>query len=79
MAQNISPLKIPFEKYNSMGWLLGFCMTLLYVSDIGTNSFVRFQLGTSQIQRKINTLKKEKTRFETNMKLCSMRFGKIKI
>ena len=32
------------------------------------------------IQRKINTLKKQKkTLFETNMKLCIMRFEKIKI
>ena len=34
---------------------------------------------THRIQRKINTLKKEKTLFETNMKLCNMRFEKIKI
>ena len=34
------------------------------------------------IQRKINTLKKQnkkKTLFETNLKLCNMRFEKIKI
>ena len=31
------------------------------------------------IWRKINTLKKEKILFETNMKLCNMRFGKTKI
>ena len=32
-----------------------------------------------QIQRKINTLKNEKPVFETNIKLCNMRFDKIKI
>ena len=30
------------------------------------------------IRRKINTLKKEKTLFETNTKLCNMRFEKVK-
>ena len=32
-----------------------------------------------RIRRKINTLKKEKTLFETSIKLCNMRFDKIKI
>ena len=32
-----------------------------------------------RIRKKINTLKKEETLFETNMKLCNMRFEKIKI
>ena len=31
------------------------------------------------IRRKINTLKKEKARFKTNMKLCNMKFEKIQI
>ena len=32
-----------------------------------------------RIRRNINTLQKEKTLFETSMKLCNMRFEKIKI
>ena len=32
-----------------------------------------------QFQRNINTLKKEKTLFESNMKLCNMTVKKIKI
>ena len=34
---------------------------------------------THRIQRKINTLKKEKTLFESKMKLYNMSFEKIKI
>ena len=53
-------------------------MTLLYVSDIGANSFAHFQLGASNSE-KDKCLKKENTLFETTMKLCNMRFEKIKI
>ena len=76
--QNIRVLKIHFEKYKSLGWVLEFYTTLLYVSDIGANSFAQFQLGASNSE-KDKYLKKEKTVFETNMKLCNMRFEKIKI
>ena len=51
--------------------------TLLYISDTDVNSFAPFNL-THRIRRKINTLKKEETLFETDMKLCNMRFEKIK-
>ena len=37
-----------------------------------------FNLG-QRIRRKTNALKKEKTLFESNMKLCNMRFEKMKI
>ena len=46
-AQNITPIKILFEKHKSLGWLSEFDTTLLYVSDIGANSFPHFQLGAS--------------------------------
>ena len=49
--QNIRVLKIHFEKYKSLGWVLEFYTTLLYVSDIGANSFAQFQLGTSSLEK----------------------------
>ena len=62
-----------------MGWLSQFYATLLYVSDIGANSFAQFQLGSSNSEKDKYLKKKKKTLFETNMKLCKMRFKKIKI
>ena len=59
-----------------MGWFSEF-YKLLYVSDIGVNSIAQFQFGASNSET--NTLKKEKTLFETNMKLCNIKFEKIKI
>ena len=79
MAQNISPLKVPFEKYKSLNWLSGFYTASLYVSDICANSFAQFQLGASNSEKDKYLKKKKKTLFETNMKLCNMRFEKIKI
>ena len=73
MAQNISPLKIPFEKYKSLGWFSEFYTTLLSVSDIGADSFAQFQLGASNSEKDKYLKKKKKTLFETNMKLCNMR------
>ena len=61
-----------------MGWFLEFYKTLLYVSNIGGNSFAQFQLGASNSE-KGKYLKKEKTLFETNVKLCNIKFEKIKI
>ena len=59
-----------------MGWFSEF-YTLRYVSDIGVNSIAQFQFDASNSET--NTLKKEKTLFETNMKLCNIKFEKIKI
>ena len=42
--QNTSSLKIPSEKYKSLGLLAEFYTTSLYVSDIGADSFAHFQL-----------------------------------
>ena len=47
------------------------------MSDIDANSFAHFQLGASNFE-KDKYLKKEETLFETNMKLCILRFEKIK-
>ena len=60
--QNIRVLKIHFEKYKSFGWVLEFYTTLLYVSDIGANSFAQFQLGASNSE-KDKYLKKSKNQF----------------
>ena len=49
MTQNISPLKIPFEKYKSFGWLSEFYVR--YVSDIDANSFAYFQPGASNSEK----------------------------
>ena len=46
----------------------------LYVSDIGASSFAQFQVGASNSEKD-----KYKTLFETNMKLCNMRFEKMEI
>ena len=64
-----------------MGWLSQFYATLLYVSDIGANSFAQFQLGVlnSEKDKYLKKTKQKKTLFETNMKLCNVRFEKIKI
>ena len=45
-----------------MGWLSQFYATLLYVSDIGANSFAQFQLGASNSE-KDKYLKKSKNQF----------------
>ena len=58
----MSPLKIPFEKCKSLGWFSEFYTTLLYVSDIGANSFAQFQLGASNSE-KDKYLKKRKNQF----------------
>ena len=62
MAQNVSPPEIPFKKYKSLRWLSEFYMTLLFVSDIGANSFAPFQLGASNSE-KDKYLKKGKKHF----------------
>ena len=56
------PTEIPFEKYNSLGWLSEFYTTLLYLSDIGANSFAQFRLGASN-SVKDKYLKKRKNAF----------------
>ena len=73
-AHNISPLKIPFEKCKSLGWLSEFCTTLFiwYWRKFGC------KFKTHRIQIKINNLETEELHFETNMKLCNMRFEKTK-
>ena len=60
------PLKIAFEKYKSMGWFSESYTTLLYVSDIGANSFALFQLGASNSEK--DKYLKKNPLFETNMK-----------
>ena len=74
-AHNISPLKIPFEKCKSLGWLSEFCTTLFiwYWRKFGC------KFKTHRIRIKINNLETEELLFEINMKLCNMRFEKIKI
>ena len=52
---------------------------LLYVSNTGANSFAQFQLGASNPEKDKYLKKRGKTLFETNMKLCNMRFQKLKI
>ena len=63
-------LKIPFEKYKFPG--------LVSESDTGADSFAHLQLGAWN-QQKDKRLKKEETLCETKIKLCNMRFEKIKI
>ena len=40
---------------------------------------IRMQIQAHRIRIKINNLETEELLFETNMKLCNMRFEKIKI
>ena len=47
VGQNISPRKILLEKLKFLDWLSEFYTTLLFLSDIGANSFAYFQLGAS--------------------------------
>ena len=60
----MSPLQIPFEKCKSLGWFSEFYTTLLYVSDIGANSFAQFQLGALNSE-KDKYLKKTKQKKNT--------------
>ena len=48
------------------------------LSDIGANSFAHFQLGASNSEKDNYLKKRKKTLFETNIKMCNMRFEKIK-
>ena len=50
-AQHVNLLKIPFEKYKSLGWFSEFYTTLLYEFDIDANSFAYFQLGASNSEK----------------------------
>ena len=47
----MSPLKMPFEKYKSLGCISEFWSKLFYVSDIDANSFEHFQLGASNLEK----------------------------
>ena len=59
MAQNISPLKIAFEKYKSFGWLPEFYTTLcLILTQIHSHIFNL----AHRIRRKTNNLKTEEIR-----------------
>ena len=58
-----NPLYKSIKKYKSMGWFLEFYTTLLYVSDIGTNSFAQFQLSASNLEKEKYLKKEEKNTF----------------
>ena len=63
----------------TLGWLSEFYTTFTFMYLILAHIHLHNFNLENRIQRKINTFKKEKILFETNMKLCDMRFEKIKI
>ena len=56
-----------------MGWFSEFYTSLLYVSNIGANSFAEYQFDASNSEED-KYFNKEKA-----LMLCTMRFEKIKI
>ena len=62
-----------------MDWFSEFYTTIFYVSDIGANSFAQFQLDSFNSAQNKYLKKKEKTLFETNMKLRNIKFDKTNI
>ena len=57
----------------------GICTALLYVCDTDANLFANFQLGASNLEKDEYLKKKKETLSETNIKLCNVKFEKVKI
>ena len=77
-GREYKPTKNPLWKIQALSWLSEFYAKFFCVSDIAANSFAQFQLGALNSEKN-KYLKKSKKLFETNIKMCNMRFEKIKI